>query len=341
MTRSVVSIAGGVLSNPLLLTERDVRAVLPMPDLIAAMETALSQFSAGAVRQPVRSVIEVGKDRAFFGIMPAALDDPPAVGAKLVTVYERNHDIGLPSHLATIILLDHATGALRAVLDGRYITEARTAAVSAVSVRHLARPDAQVLAVIGSGVQARSHVEAIRHVRSLSEIRVWSRDAGHRDTFAAEVSASTGIPVRAATAASDAVRDADVIVLATSSRTPVIDDADVAAGTHVVAVGACRPDQHEMPEALVARARVFVDSRAAAMQEAGDILIPMRQALFGPDHVAGELGEVASGRIAGRQNADQITIFKSLGLAVEDVVAAGLAVSRARPAGLGTPLSLS
>jgi ornithine cyclodeaminase len=336
-----VSNAGGVLGNPLLLTERDVRAVLPMPDLIAAMETALSQFSAGAVRQPVRSVIEVGEHRAFFGVMPAALDDPPAVGAKLVTVYERNHHIGLPSHLATIILLDHATGALRAVLDGRYITEARTAAVSAVSVRHLARADARVLAVIGSGVQARSHVEAIRHVRTLSEVRVWSRDAGHRDQFAADVSASTGIAVHAATGPADAVRDADLIVLATSSRTPVIDDADVAPGTHVVGVGACRPDQQEMPGALIARARVFVDSRAAAMQEAGDVLIPMRAGLFGPDHVAGELGEVVSGKIAGRQDPKQITIFKSLGLAVEDVVAAGLAVSRAEPAGLGKSLSLS
>jgi alanine dehydrogenase len=305
------------------------------------METALSQFSAGLVRQPVRSVIEVGEDRAFFGIMPAALDDPPNVGAKLVTVYERNLSIGLPSHLATIILLDHATGALRAVLDGRYITEARTAAVSAVSVRHLARPDARVLAVVGSGVQARSHVEAIRHVRPLNEVRVWSRDSGHCDNFAAEVSASTGIPVRAVADARQALRDADVIVLATSSRTPVIDNADVAPGTHIVAVGACRPDQHEMPPALVARARVFVDSRAAAMQEAGDVLIPMRLGLFGPNHVAGELGEVVAAKVAGRQSADQITIFKSLGLAVEDVVAAGLAVSRARPAGLGTPLAMS
>jgi ornithine cyclodeaminase len=336
-----VSRDGGTLSNPVLLTERDVRAVLPMADLITAMEGALAQFSAGAVRQPVRSVIEVGEHRAFFGVMPAALDNPPAVGAKLVTVYERNHHIGLPSHLATIILLDHATGALRAILDGRYITEARTGAVSAVSVRHLARADARVLAVIGSGVQARSHVEAIRHVRALTEIRVWSRDAGHRDTFVADVSASTGLPVRSAASTRDALHGADIIVLATSSRTPVIDAADVAPGTHVIGVGACRPDQQEMPGALVARARFFVDSRAAAMQEAGDVLIPMRAGLFGPDHVAGELGEVVSGRVTGRERPDQVTIFKSLGLAVEDVVAAGLAVERAEPAGLGKSLSLA
>jgi ornithine cyclodeaminase len=320
------------------LTERDVRAVLPMPDLIDAMEGALAQFSAGAVRQPVRSVIEVGADRAFFGIMPAALEHPPAMGAKLVTVYERNHQRGLPSHLATIVLLDPETGALVALLDGRYITEARTAAVSAVSVRHLARPDSSVLGVIGTGVQARSHVEAIRHVRRLSEVRVWSPNARHGQAFAADVGAVTGLRIRAAVSAAEAVAGADVIVLATSARTPVIDDADVSAGAHIAAVGACRPDQREMPTALVARARVFVDSRAAAGQEAGDLLLPMQEGAFDERQIAGELGDVVVGRVTGRETAAQVTIFKSLGLAVEDIVAARLAVARAVPAGLGTTL---
>jgi ornithine cyclodeaminase len=329
------------VGNALLLTERDVRAVLPMQDLIAAMEGALGAFSAGAVRQPVRSVIEVGEDRAFFGIMPAALDDPPAVGAKLVTVFDRNHEIGLPSHLATIVLLDHATGALAAILDGRYITEARTAAVSAVSVKHLAPRSAGVLAIIGTGVQARSHLDAIRHVRRLTDVRVWSPNASHRDRFAADMSEATALPVQAAGSAAAAIRDADLIVLATSSRTPVIDDADVAAGTHIAAVGACRPDQREMPTALVARARIFVDSRAAARQEAGDLLIPIQEDVFGEEHVAAELGDVVAGRAAGRTGAEQVTIFKSLGLAVEDIVAARLAVTRARAAGLGQPFSVS
>lgn len=310
-----------------------------MPDLITAMEGALVKFSSGAVRQPVRSVIEVGEDRAFFGIMPAALNDPPAVGAKLVTVYERNHAVGLPSHLATIVLLDHATGALAAVLDGRYITEARTAAVSAVSVKHLARPDARVLAIIGSGVQARSHLEAIRHVRPLSEVRVWSPNADHRQAFARHASETTALTVRAASTAAEAVRGADVIVLATSSRTPVILDADVAPGAHITAVGACRPDQREMPTPLMARARVFVDSRLAAQQEAGDILIPMGEGAIDANHVAGELGQVVGQEVAGRLNETQVTVFKSLGLAVEDMVAAHLALSRARAAGLGQPFS--
>jgi alanine dehydrogenase len=327
------------VGNALLLTEQDVRRVLPMPDLIAAMEGAMAQFSAGVVQQPVRSVIEVGPDQAFFGIMPAAMSHPPAVGAKLVTVFDRNHARGLPSHLATIVLLDHETGALRAVLDGRYITEARTAAVSAVSVKQLARPDASVLAVIGSGVQARSHVDALRHVRDLTEVRAWSPTAAHREMFAADVRDGLGLNARAMATAGDAVRGADLIVLATSSRTPVIDDEDVGPGTHIAAVGACRPDQREMPALLIKRARVFVDSRAAARHEAGDLLIPLRDGIITEPHFTHELGDVVAGRVPGRERASQVTIFKSLGLAVEDMVAAHLAVTRAQAANLGQAFS--
>ena len=327
------------MGNALLLTERDVRAVLTMPDLIEAMEGALAQFSAGAVRQPVRSVIEVGPDRAFFGIMPAALDEPATMGAKLVTVYENNHKIGLTSHLATIVLLDHATGALAAVMDGRYITEARTAAVSAVSVKLLARPDAQVLGIIGTGVQARSHLQAIQHVRTLTDVRVWGPTPAHRDRFAAEMREGTGLPIRAVDSASSAARGADLVVIATASRTPVVGDEDIEPGAHIAAVGACRPDQREMPTALIKRARLFVDSRAAARVEAGDILIPIQEGAITDAHIAGELGELVAGRTSGRGGAKQVTIFKSLGLAVEDMVAAHLALARARTAGLGQAFS--
>jgi ornithine cyclodeaminase len=236
----------------------------------------------------------------------------------------------LPSHLATIALLDHATGALVAVLDGRYITEARTGAVSAVSVKLLARPDASVLGVVGSGVQARSHIEAIRHVRTLSDVRVWSPDAARREAFAKEMGESTGLPVHAVADARTAVRGADLVVLATASPRPVIDDRDIAEGTHIAAVGACRPDQREMSGALIARARVYVDSRAGAMKEAGDILLPIADGTIGAEHIAGELGEVAAGRVPGRRSPRDVTIFKSLGMAVEDVAAAHLAVARFR-----------
>ena len=325
---------------PLILSEADVRAVLPMPDLIAAMERALGEYSAGRVEQPVRTVLQVGRDRAFFGVMPAALDDPAVSGAKLVTVYHRNHERGLPSHLATIVLLDHDTGAITALVDGRFITESRTGAVSAVSVQHLARADASTLAIIGSGVQARSHLEAIRHTRALRDVRVWSPNTERCLRFAREESARTDLPIRPVASTRDAITGADIIVLATASRVPVLEDADVAPGTHIVAVGACRPDEREMPSALVARARLYVDSRAGALKESGDVLLPIAERVFDDGHIAGELGEVVLGRAPSRQSRQEITIFKSLGMAVEDVVAARLALDRAAAAGLGQPFTL-
>lgn len=324
---------------PLILTERDVRAVLPMADLIDAMAQAVGSYSAGAVSQPVRTTIQVDEAPSFFAVMPAALVHPGAVGAKLVTVFPRNHGRNLLSHLASILLLDAGTGALAALMDGRYITEARTAAVSAVSVRHLARSDAHVLAIVGSGVQAASHLAAIRLVRPLTEVRVWSPTADRREAFA-RAHSSDALPVRAVPDARTAVSGADIVVLATASRTPVVADADVAAGAHVCAVGACRPDQREMPTALVARGSVFVDSRAGALAEAGDLLIPIREGAMTDTHVGPELGAVVRGTAHGRRGAHDVTIFKSLGMAVEDVVAAHLVFERARSAGLGLTFDL-
>jgi ornithine cyclodeaminase len=326
---------------PLLLSEHDVKRVLPMPDLIRAMATALSEYSSARVTQPVRTVLEVGPERAYFGVMPAAIAAPAAMGAKLVTVYAGNHARGLTSHLATIVLLDPATGALVALLDGRYITEARTAAVSAVSVDRLARPNATRLAIIGSGVQARSHLEAIAHVRPLTEVTVWSPDRARCEAFAQSATRGTGLPVRTMASASEAVAGADLVVLVTASPTPVIRAEDIAPGTHICAIGACRPTQREMPTPLVARARLIVDSRAAALVEAGDIVLPIGEGAFTSKHIAGELGGVIAGTCQGRRSPDDVTIFKSLGMAVEDVVAARLAVDRAEAAGLGTRFSLS
>jgi ornithine cyclodeaminase/alanine dehydrogenase-like protein (mu-crystallin family) len=313
---------------PLWLSEPDVRAALPMGELIDAMERALVAFSAGRVVQPVRTVMEI-RDRSYFGLMPALDSDASLLGAKLVTVLLDNAASGLPSHQGVIVLFDAASGALLAVTDGRYITEARTAAVSAVSVRHMARPDARVLAIIGSGVQAHSHLEALPLVRDFREIRVWSPNAERLRQFA------KGRDVIACDSAERAVRDAGVVVLATSSATPVIEDAWVAPGTHVIAVGACRPTQRETPPRLVARSLVVVDSRAAAMREAGDILLAIDDGLIGPGHIHAELGEVAAGVKPGREHAAQVTLFKSLGLAIEDVVSAGLAYRRALAAGSG------
>jgi ornithine cyclodeaminase/alanine dehydrogenase-like protein (mu-crystallin family) len=307
---------------PLLLSEKDVRAVLTMPDLIAAMEQALESFSKRDVVQPVRTVLDIAEHHAFFGLMPAYLASAPALGAKLVTVYHSNLERGLPSHLATIILLDPQTGALAAILDGRYITEARTAAVSAVSVKKLARTDSSTLAILGSGVQARSHFEALAHVRRFAEVRAWSPTRSNLDLFCKESGA------RAMASAEAAVRGADVVVLVTASATPVIEDPWVKPGAHVISVGACRPTQREMDPALVQRSRLFVDSRAAAVKESGDVIAA------GENHIVAELGEAKALRLG----AEEITVFKSLGLAVEDVVAADLALKRAKQQSRGVEM---
>jgi alanine dehydrogenase len=311
-----------------------------MPDLIAAMESALAKFSAREVLQPVRSVLTVGPTKAYFGLMPAYVPAPASLGAKLVTVFGDNHKRNLPSHLATILLLDPETGALQAIMDGRYITEARTAAVSAVSTRFLAKPDASTLAIIGSGVQARSHLEAYQLVRQLKDVRIWSPKPRSREQFVEDMSGHIPVPIVAADTAEAAVRGADLIVLVTSSPTPVIEDAWVSKGAHVVCVGACRPNQQEMPPALVARSRLYVDSKAAAIVEAGDIVMNIAARLFDESHIRGEIGELVLGRVAGRASDDDITVFKSLGMAVEDVVAADLVFRRASESGAGTELTL-
>ena len=325
---------------PVLLTEQDVRIVLSMPDLIEAMERALAGFSSREVAQPLRSVIEVGLQRAFVGVMPAFIPEPAALGTKVVSVFGSNTAVGLPTHLATIVLLDPMTGELLSIMDGRFITEARTAAVSAVSVRHLAHRDASRLAIIGSGVQARSHLEAVALVRDLREVRVWSRSLDNRTSFAREMRSHVDAPVTVAASARDAVDGADLIVLATSSREPVVRSEWIADGAHVCAVGACRPDQREMDTELVGRGRIFVDSRTGALAEAGDIVIPMKAGVFDETRLAGELGEVVMGTVAGRTSPSEVTVFKSLGMAVEDVAAAHLAYIKAVERGLGRGIVL-
>jgi ornithine cyclodeaminase/alanine dehydrogenase-like protein (mu-crystallin family) len=315
---------------PLFLPERDVHSALPMHDLIPAMETALADFSAGRVVQPVRTVLKYPPS-AFFGVMPAYDPTSNLVGAKLVLVVPENLAKGLPTHQALIVLFDPPTGQPVAIVDGRYITEARTAAVSAVSARHLARPESRVLTIIGSGVQAHSHLEALTLVRDFQEIRAWSPTRERLDRFVAN---SNG-RVHAAASAEEAVRGADVVVLATSSRTPVIEDAWVAPGTHVIAVGACVPTARELDGALVHRSLLVVDSKAAAIVEAGDIILAGAQ-----DHIYAELGEITGGAKPGRTSPEQVTVFKSLGLAIEDVVSAGIAWRRAQAAQSGAQLTL-
>jgi alanine dehydrogenase len=298
-------------------TEDEVRARLPIADLIDVMERALVEFSAGRVQQPVRTVLDFGEARSLFGLMPSYVPALPALGVKLVTVCKGNTQLGLETHQAVIVMLDPKTGVAEAILDGRYITEVRTAAVSAVSARYLARPDARVLGILGSGVQARSHFHALALVRKFHEVRAWSPNPKRLRKFADENGA---VAMQSAEAV---VRGADVVVAATASPTPVIQNEWVGDGTHIIAVGACVPWQRELDPLLIARARLVVDSREAALKEAGDVVMGINEGRWTAEHIAAELGELPA-----RQNDREITVFKSLGLAVEDIFAAHMVLTR-------------
>ena len=291
--------------QPLFLNEEQVRQHLRMAELIPAMEKALAEFSTGKVTQPVRSVINVDPPGGFLGLMPALT--PDGLGLKAVTFYPSNAERRIPTHMATIFLVDPQTGTPLAIMDGRLITEMRTAAVSAVATKLLALPNAKILAILGSGVQAHSHVEALRLVRQFEEIRVWSPTKEHAEQFAKEIGAT-------ATSAEQAVRGADVVVTATSSKIPVLKGAWLKPGCHVNGIGACRPDWRELDDEAM-NSVVVVDSREGALKESGDVILSGAK-------IYAELGEALAGKVRSRVN--ETTIFKSLGMAVEDIAAAML-----------------
>jgi len=291
------------LTPIVILDEPAVQRLLHYNALIPAIARALADLSAGHVVQPVRTVLPIAPHRGFFAVMPAYAG---ALGAKLVTFYPHNE--GIHTHHAVIMLFQPETGEPLAMMDGRLITEMRTAAASAVATQQLARADASVLTILGSGVQARSHLEALRLVRPFSEVRVWSpRNA---QAFAERHG------VTATATPEEAVRGADVVVVAVNSQVPVLFGRWLSPGTHVNAIGATRPDWRELDDDALARARLYVDSRDAATRESGDVIAARE--------VVAEIGAVVAGVQPGRRSAEEVTLFKSVGVAVEDVATAAL-----------------
>jgi len=287
------------------LNEETVGNLLRWDRLIAAMETALAGFSLGRVLQPVRNMLTIEEGKRYLGIMPAVAED--AMGAKLVSFYPRNAGTEVPTHLAMILLFRPDTGEPLAVMDARLITEMRTAAVSAAATRRLAAPDSRVLALLGSGVQARAHLQALMLVRHFAEIRVWSRTAEHAERFAEQHNAKA-MPVEAA------VRGADVVVTATSALQPILEGAWLKPGAHVNAVGAPRPDWRELDDSAMANTLV-VDSREAVLKESGDVILSKAK-------IYAEIGEIFAG--VKEAPLPATTVFKSVGIAVEDIAAAKL-----------------
>ena len=324
----------------LVLTQSDVAHLLPMRDCIGVMADALTALARGEAVLPLRQVLRLPGGTSAFAVMPAYLGAPKAIGAKVITVFPENHGTALDSHQGAVLLFEAEHGSLVAAMDASSITAIRTAAVSGLATRLLAREDATEVAILGTGVQARTHLEAMCAVRPVARVRVWSRDAGAVRAFADRESRRHGIAVEPAPSAREAVTGAAIVCTVTSSREPVLAGEWLAEGTHVNAVGASLPSARELDTAAVLRGRWYVDRRESAVNEAGDFLIPKREGAIGDDHIVGELGELLLGRVPGRSGAAEVTIFKSLGLAIEDVAAAAFVYERAGRNGRGVRVEL-
>ncbi len=314
----------------LVLSDADVREVLDMESCVGAMEDALAALARDELSMPLRFVVRPPGDQ-LLGLMPAHRAGPePLFSLKEIVIAPANGARGLDPHQGAVLLHDGETGVLRAVLNASAITEIRTAAVSAVATKLLARPGARRVAILGAGVQARSHAHAMRTVIDDPELRIWSRTPAHAEALALESHAVVCETIE------EALDGADVVCTCTASREPIVRRAWLAPGTHVNAVGSSVPSARELDSDVVADAALFVDRRESTLNESGDYLRAVEETGIGPDHIRAELGELLVGSHPGRRDADELTVFKSLGLAVEDLAAASLCVERARERGVGT-----
>jgi ornithine cyclodeaminase/alanine dehydrogenase-like protein (mu-crystallin family) len=319
----------------LVLNQEEVERLLDMEGCIGAMEEALAALARGEVHVPLRFVMRPGEESSLLGLMPAhRAGDTPLYSLKTVAVFPDNPRRGLDAHQGTVTLFDGETGEVRVLMNASAITAIRTAAVSAVATRLLAREDARVLGILGAGVQARSHLEALPLVRNFHSVRIYSPTAAHAHTLADEAGAE------AVGTAEEAVQDADVVVTATSSAEPVLAREWLKPGAHVNAIGGRPPQMTELDAATIADSAFFVDRRESAEREAGDYRAAIDSGVIGPDHIRAELGEIVIGAKPGRTGEDELTVFRSLGLAVEDLAAAEYVVRRARETDAGTEVPL-
>ncbi|HEY6597448.1 MAG TPA: ornithine cyclodeaminase family protein [Asanoa sp.] len=327
----------------LVLSRSQVEALLDTDALIDALAAAMADLSLGRASVPHRVAALVPEQEGLLGAMPGYLPSAGMLMSKLVSVFPRNAGTDLPTHQAVIVAFDPDTGRPAAVLDGTAITAARTAACSALSVRLLARDDAAVLAILGTGVQARSHADAVRRVRPIRQIRVAGRDPAKAAALADELSAHGDTDVRAVASFREALAGADIACAATHAVEPVVRRAWLAPGAHVTSVG-FNPAGRELDDATVAAALVCVESRGAALAPfpsgSNDLLMPIRDGVITADHIHAELGELVAGVRPGRTSADQITVYKSVGVAVQDAAATALVLTEAHRQGTGTPISV-
>jgi len=326
-----------------VFSSADIRAAVPMARAIEAMKDVYIQVSSGQAVVPLRMPLAVEKHSGVTLVMPAYLSGSGGLGAKIVSVFPRNRERGLPTTNALVVLIDDRTGVPRAILEGSYLTALRTGAASGAATDLLARRNSTTLALIGAGVQAHTQLEAVATVRAIRKVWVYDVDRRTAEAFCKEMGGGGGREAREIEVASSpggATAEADIVATATTSARPVFRDADIRPGTHINAVGSFKPEVQEVPEETVARAKVFVDSREAALAETGDLIIPQKHGLIGPAHIHAELGEVLSGRAPGRVSDDEVTLFKSVGLAAQDLAVAAVVLAEADRLGLGTIVEL-
>ncbi len=324
-----------------LLSAADVVTALPMTQAVEGMKQAFAQLSSGRADAPLRTHMALGDDDATL-VMPAYLADSGDLAVKIVSVFPHNTQVGLPTIHALVLAIDAATGKPLALLEGASLTAIRTGAVSGAATDLLARQDSETVAIFGSGVQARTQLEAVCTVRPIREARVYSLNRVEAEGFARELAGKSPIPptVLVAKDARSAVENADIICTATTSFTPVFDGDWLEAGVHINGIGSFLPSMQEIDTRTVQRSLVVVDSRSAALAEAGDLIIPLQNGAIEQEHIAAELGEIVTGIHPGRTDHSQITFFKSVGVAVQDAAAARIALSNALTDGLGTTIAL-
>lgn len=317
----------------------DLRSILTMEKCIAAMATAFRALSSGEASMPLRTSLEMGADNGTALFMPVYLPGISKVGVKAITMARNNPAKGLPLIHAMMMIFDSSNGMPLAVMDGEVITAMRTGAVSGLATSLLAKKDASTAAVIGTGHQGETQLEAVCTARDIRKAYVFDLEPARAKTFAAKMQEKLNIEVVVAESAAT-LQYADVICTSTSSKNPVFDDAHVKSGAHINGVGSYKPDMAEIPPQTIARAKVVVDQLQGCLAEAGDLIQPIQQGIITKDHIHGELGELVTGKISSRENDEEITVFKSVGLAVQDLITADLVLKIAQENNLGTSLSL-
>jgi alanine dehydrogenase len=311
-----------------------------MNDTINVLEEAFKEQADGRVIAPDRTTLTFTEDDGWVGIMPAYIGSLEALSVKFVTIYRKNMEKGLPTLSSTILLSDPKTGEVKSVMDGSFITGMRTGGLGGLAAKYLSKRDAHSVGIFGAGAQGRTQLMALEEVRAINSVMVYDPIVSRAESFSEEMSKVTDMPIKVSTDAAEIVGNSDIIVTVSTSKDPVFDGKDILPGTHINAFGNYKPNERELDSETVKRSKIFVDQRSAAMAEAGDLLIPMRQGIISENDILADIGEIVTGRKSGRMTDSDVTLFKSVGLAIQDCAASSLAYKIALKKGIGTEIDL-